>query len=73
MKMAKVEGVTGLYKDISTNTFINMNKSEIESAKERRKSRLMKEQEQQELKEMVNLLCCKVDRMEEMFLKILEK
>jgi len=72
-KLLKVEGVSGLYKDESKNTFINSKKSEIEAARQRRKSRQLKEQEEQELREMVKILYRKFDRMEEMFLKILEK
>ena len=71
--LVKVEGVTGLYKDVATNTFINMNESEIEQARQRKKTRLRKKEEEQELRSKVDKLHNDVDEMKSMLRQLLEK
>jgi hypothetical protein len=71
--LVKVEGVTGLYKDVTTNTFINMNESEIEQARQRKKTRLRKKEEEQELRSKVDKLYNDVDEMKSMLRQLLEK
>jgi len=66
-KMKKqVEGHPGLVKDISTGVVLNMNRSEIESAKARKKARKEQEQELSDLKKEMGDL-------KDMMKRILEK
>ena len=71
--MIKVEEYYGLYKDPSTNTFLNRNVSEIEAARERKKVRVMKERKEQELEVKVDKLTDDIDRLTKMFEQLLEK
>lgn len=66
-KMKKqVEGHPSLVKDISTGVVLNMNRSEIESAKARKKARKDQEQELSDLKKEMGDL-------KDMMKRILEK
>jgi hypothetical protein len=71
--MIKVEGHAGLYKDPTTNTFVNMNKVELESARQRKKTRLKKNEEEQELRSKVDKLHDDVDELKSMLRQLLEK
>lgn len=62
----QVEGHPGLVKDISTGVVLNMNRSEIESAKARKKARKEQEQEMSDLKKEMGDL-------KDMMKRILEK
>ncbi len=71
--MIKVEGYSGLYKDPTKNTFINNNKVEIEQARERKKLRLQKNEEEQELRQKVDKLHDDISELKSMFQQLLEK
>ena len=71
--MIKVEGQSGLYKDSTTNTFINKNKVEIESARERKRLRVEKNKEEQELRQKVDSLQDDISELKSMFKQLLEK
>jgi hypothetical protein len=71
--MIKVEGHAGLYKDPSKNTFINKNKVEIQAARERKQSRLQKNEEEQELRQKVDQLQDDISELKSMFQQLLEK
>lgn len=62
----QVEGHPSLVKDISTGVVLNMNRSEIESAKARKKARKDQEQELSDLKKEMGDL-------KDMMKRILEK
>ena len=70
--MIKVEEHNGLYKDQGTNTFVNRNTTEIEQARERKKLRKIKAQEERELSEKVDSLTDDVSRLTTMLEKLLE-
>ena len=71
--MIKVEEHNGLYKDPSTNTFVNRNLGELEMARERKRVRAMKERKEQELEVKVDKLTEDIDRLTKMFEQLLEK
>lgn len=62
----QVEGHPGLVKDMSTGVVLNMNRSEIESAKARKRARKEQEQELSDLKKEMGDL-------KDMMKRILEK
>ena len=70
--MIKVEEHNGLYKDPSKNTFVNRNTTEIEQARERKRLRRIKAQEERELSEKVDSLTDDVSRLTTMLEKLLE-
>jgi hypothetical protein len=51
-----VEGHSDLVRDPTTNAVLNINKSEIQNAREAKKVRLAKMKEEQDLKDKVNSL-----------------
>ena len=71
--MIKVEGHSGLYKDPTTNIFINKNKAGIDRAREYKKLRLQKKQEERELKQKVDNLQSDISELKSMFQQLLEK
>ena len=71
--MRKVEGQSSLYKDSTTNTFINKNRVEIESARERKRLRIEKNKEEQELRQKVDSLQDDISELKSMFKQLLEK
>ena len=71
--MRKVEGQSSLYKDSTTNTFINKNRVEIESARERKRLRIEKNKEEQELRQKVDSLQDDITELKTMFKQLLEK
>ena len=71
--MIKVEGQGSLYKDSTTNTFINKNRVEIESARERKRRRIEKNKEEQELRQKVDSLQDDISELKSMFKQLLEK
>jgi hypothetical protein len=66
MSYIKVEGHSGLVRDKETGAILNINKTEVEQARERKKLRKQKEQELQDLKndvsEMKQLLAQLVEK-----------
>ena len=66
MSYIKVEGHSGLVRDQETGAILNINKTEVEQARERKKLRKQKEQELQDLKndvsEMKQLLAQLVEK-----------
>ena len=71
--LIKVEGIANLYTDPTTNTFINMDNSEIELARARKKARIKKEEENQQLKSKVDSLTNDVTELKSMIQQLLEK
>ena len=71
--MIKVQGQNALYKDSTTNTFINKNRVEIESARERKRLRIEKNKEEQELRQKVDSLQDDISELKSMFKQLLEK
>lgn len=71
--MIKVQEHSGLYKDPSSNTFINRNDDEIEAARERKKIRAMKEEKGKELEVKVDKLTEDMGRLTKMLEQLLEK
>ena len=71
--MIKVEKHNGLYKDPSTNTFVNRDLVEIESARQRKKMRVKKAEREMELESKVDSLTDDVSRLTTMLEKLLEK
>jgi len=66
MSHIKIEGETSYIRDRSTGAVLNINKSEIEAARERKKQRKLKEQEFEDLKN-------EVSEIKELLLKLVEK
>jgi hypothetical protein len=62
----KVEGSSSLYKDLSTGVIINTNEDEIIQARERKKSRLARKAEEQELKNEVSDLKSEISELKEL-------
>ena len=71
--MIKVDKHSGLYKDPSKNTFINRNRDEIEQAWARKKIRLDKNKEEQDLRQKVDSLQDDISELKSMFRQLLEK
>lgn len=71
--MNKVNGHSGLYKDPTTNIFINKNKVEIDRARKYKKLRLQKKEEERELKQKVDNLQNDISELKSMFQQLLEK
>ena len=66
MKHIKVDGEAGFARDASTGAILNINKSEIAAARERKRQRKLKEQELQDLKN-------EVSEIKELLVKLIEK
>ena len=71
--LVKVEGVAGLYKDPSSNTFINMNESELEQARKRKQNRLKKKEEDVEMKSRIDSMEEDISSIKSMLQQLLEK
>lgn len=71
--LIKVEGIANLYKDPTTNTFINMDNSGIEQARAIKKARIKKEEENQQLKSKVDSLTNELTELKSMVQQLLEK
>ena len=72
-ELIKVEGVSGIYKDPSKNTFINMNESEIRQARMRKKNRLKKKEEEIEMKNRIDSMEEDISDIKSMLQQLLEK
>jgi len=66
MKHIKVDGEAGFVRDANTGAILNINKSEIAAARERKRQRKLKEQELQDLKN-------EVSEIKELLVKLIEK
>ncbi len=66
MRHIKVEGETSFVRDGNTGAILNINKNEINAARERKRQRKIKEQELQDLKNDVS-------EIKELLVKLIEK
>jgi malate/lactate dehydrogenase len=73
MSFTKVEGQNGLVRDEQTGAILNINKSEIEAAREQKRLRKLKEQEDAELKQSVSTLQNEVSEIKDLLSKLVEK
>ena len=71
--MIKVDGHAGLYKDPTTNTFINKNKNELESARQRKKNQLKKKEDEMEMKNRIDSMEEDISDIKSMLKQLLEK
>ena len=71
--LVKVDGVAGLYKDPAKNAFINMNKTEIQQARERKKLRRKKKEEEIAMKERIDSMEEDISDIKSMLRQLLEK
>lgn len=71
--LLKVDGVAGLYKDPSSNTFINMDESEIGRARKRKTNRLKKKEEEIEMKNRIDSMEEDISIIKNMLQQLLEK
>lgn len=72
-RYAKVEGFSDLVKDTQTNTILNLNREEIELARQRKLANQKKKQETENLKETVNGLKTEVEEIKQMLMLIVNK
>ena len=73
MKLVKVDGHTGLGRDSKTGAIININKREVETARERKRRRKEAQEEKIQLESKVVNLENDVADIKDMLTKILEK
>jgi len=73
MKLVKVDGHTGLGRDSKTGAIININKKEVETARERKKRRQEVREEKLKLESQVDHLENEVADIKHMLTQILEK
>jgi uncharacterized FlaG/YvyC family protein len=73
MNYIKVKDHDGLVRDKNTGAILNINRTEIEAARERKALRQKKKQEEQELKQTVDHLQNEVSEIKDMLTKIVEK
>lgn len=66
MDQIKIEGESSYVRDKDTGAVLNINRNEIEAARERKKQRKLKEQEFEDLKN-------EVSEIKELLLKLVEK
>jgi uncharacterized FlaG/YvyC family protein len=69
----KVEGHDGLVRDQKTGAILNINKSEIETAREQKKLRMQKLKEEEQLKQAVAQLETDVKEIKSLLSQIAEK
>jgi hypothetical protein len=73
VKLVKVDGHTGLGRDSKTGAIININKREVETARERKRRRKEAQEEKLQLESKVVNLENDVADIKDMLTKILEK
>ena len=73
MELIKVDGHTGLARDVTTGAIVNINKREIEAARERKLKRLDAKKRDQQLVNQVVALETEVADIKTILTKILEK
>ena len=71
--MLKVEGHSNLARDPKSGAIININRSEIEAARERKRLRAAKADEEKQLKEDVSLLKNEMSEIKHLLSKLVEK
>lgn len=72
-KYLKVEGHDGLVRDISTGAVLNINKVEIERAKELKKQKLLEKENQQSINNRIESLENDVSEIKSLLLNLIEK
>lgn len=72
-KMIKVEGFNDLVRDPTTGAILNINKSEIETAREQKRLRKQKELEEAELRESVSKLENEMGEIKNLLSRLVEK
>jgi hypothetical protein len=72
-KMIKVEGFNDLVRDPTTGAILNINKSEIETAREQKRLRRQKELEEAELRESVSKLENEMGEIKNLLSRLVEK
>ena len=72
-KMIKVEGFNDLVRDPTTGAILNINKSEIETAREQKRLRRQKELEEAELRESVSKLEDEMSEIKNLLSRLVEK
>lgn len=73
MDLIKVDGHSGIGRDTKTGAIININKKEVEAARERKKKRLEAREDRNKLASQVDTLENEVADIKDMLTKILEK
>lgn len=73
MELIKVDGHTGLARDVATGAIVNINKREIEAARERKLKKLETKKRDQQLVNQVVALETEVADIKTILTKILEK
>jgi len=71
--LIKVDGHSGIGRDTKTGAIININKKEVEAARERKKKRLEAREDRNKLASQVDTLENEVADIKDMLTKILEK
>ena len=71
--MLKVKGHSNLERDPKSGAIININRSEIEAARERKRLRSAKADEEKQLKEDVSLLKNEMSEIKHLLSKLVEK
>ena len=71
--MLKVEGHSNLARDPKSGAIININRSEIEAARERKRLRAVKADEEKQLKADVSLLKNEMSEIKHLLGKLVEK
>lgn len=71
--MLKVDGHSNLARDPKSGAIININRSEIEAARERKRLRSAKADEEKQLKEDVSLLKNEMSEIKHLLSKLVEK
>ena len=72
-KYLKVEGHDGLVRDLSTGAVLNINKVEIERAKELKKQKLLEKENQQSINNRIESLESDVSEIKSLLLTLIEK
>jgi malate/lactate dehydrogenase len=73
MGYKNVEGEYGLVRDDQTGVILNINKTEIQNAREQKRLRKLKEKEEAELRESVSKLENEVGEIKDLLSKLVEK
>lgn len=73
MELIRVDGHTGLARDTTTGAIVNINRREVEAARERKLKRLDAKRKETELVDQVANLENEVADIKDMLTKILEK
>jgi tetrahydromethanopterin S-methyltransferase subunit B len=69
----KIEDEVGYVKDTRTGAILNINRNEVEAARERKKLRKLQEQELEEMKETVHDLKNEMSEVKQLLNKIAER